>query len=412
MSLRRWAERLLHEPGSPDVIDLHIKDVVAAFLTGLRTSDGQAILRQHGRSTDRVELAAAVAAIARLSESDDIHLASCVTPGAIVIPVALALCNDRSPDDFRRAVSAGCAAGTRLGAAIGGARALARGIWPTLFVAPVMAAVTASVLTSGDSERLAHAMALALADASGRVGNPNARWSSLADAVLRGLRAAEAAHHGERGDLARLPGDVDSAAFDAADASISTVGFKPLPIARQGANAVVAFQHLLSKGIEPRMIDSVEVFVPAINVALLKRPASEADRLSRLCNMGLQFAAVAFTAELLYDPERTLEPSVPLMEFASRVLVAAAGSDLEDHWPDRWAARVVVRAGGQQYEETVIQAPFDHDAPGLLQLLQDKWRRMLSEQDLTVLNQEQPGGARYATLWQQIERRIRTPSED
>ena len=335
-----------------------------------------------------------------------------MTPGAIVIPVALALCNDRSPDDFRRAVSAGCAAGTRLGAAIGGARALARGIWPTLFVAPVMAAVTASVLTSGDFERLAHAMALALADASGRVGN---RTRDGAHSPMPSCAAFELLRPHimvKRGDLARLPGDVDSAAFDAADASISTVGFKPLPIARQGANAVVAFQHLLSKGIEPRMIDSVEVFVPAINVALLKRPASEADRLSRLCNMGLQFAAVAFTAELLYDPERTLEPSVPLMEFASRVLVAAAGSDLEDHWPDRWAARVVVRAGGQQYEETVIQAPFDHDAPGLLQLLQDKWRRMLSEQDLTVLNQEQPGGARYATLWQQIERRIRTPSED
>ena len=52
---------------------------------------------------------------------------------------------------------------------------------------------------------------------------------------------------------------------------IAHVAFKPFPIARQGANAVVAFQRLLSKGIDPTRIDAIEVFVPAINVALLNR---------------------------------------------------------------------------------------------------------------------------------------------
>jgi 2-methylcitrate dehydratase PrpD len=411
MTVRSWAERLLHSPGSRDVIDLHVKDTVAALLTGFRIKDSQTILHRYGASSDRSERTAAVAAIARLSECDDIDLPSCVTAGAIVIPVALALSSDRDPSEVHMAVSAGYSAGTLIGGAIGGAHALSRGIWPTLFAAPVMAAVTAAVFKTRDPEQLAHAMALALASADGRVGNPAERWMLLSDAVLRGLHAVENAASGAHADLNTLPEGIGRAAFDGAFDGIAHVGFKPFPIARQGANAVVAVQRLLAKGIDPRRIDTVEVFVPATNVTLLKRPPSETDRLSRLCNMGLQLAAAALAPELLYDPERPLEPRGPLVEFASRVSVSPA-NDLEGAWPHRWAARVVVRLGGERMEETVIQAPFDYDAPGLREILQEKWRRMLPEHDLTLLDQGQPDGAPYATLWNEIERRVRTATED
>ena len=403
MILHWWAERLLHVPGPPDVIDLHVKDVVAAFLTGLRTADGRAIAGRHIQISDRIEQAAAVAAIARASECDDIDLASCVTPGAVVIPIALAFAGSSNASEINRAVAAGYAAGLRLGAAIGGARALARGVWPTLFAAPVMAAVTASVLARSDSERLAHAIALALAGTDGRVGDPTGRWTLLANATLRGLRAADAAAHGARGDLNFLPEGADLEA--AADASIVTVGFKPFPIARQGANAVVAFQQLLSKGIEPARIDAVEVFVPAINLDLLNRPVSQSDRLSRLCNLGLQLAAAALAPELLYDPERAVPPNDPLVEFAGRVSVAR-DRDLEAHWPDRWGARVAIRVGGERLEETVVQAPFDYDGRDLSRLLTDKWRHLLPPKDAHLFFEQR------ATLWSEIERRVSTPAED
>ena len=408
MILRSWADRLLQVSEPSEAIDLHVRDVAAAFCTGLHTNDGRAIVRRHDGNRDRAELAATVSALARLSECDDIHLASCVTPGALVFPVALALSGGDSAGAFNRAVSVGYAVGTGIGSAIGGARVLAHGLWPTLFVAPVMAAATASLLVSGDPDRLAHAIALALAEANGRVADLRERWTSLADAVSRGVRASEAAHRGERGDLSRMPRDIDVDAL-AANVSIATVGFKPFPIARQGANAVVALQSLLANGLDPHRIESIEVFVPSVIVALLNRPASESDRLSRLCNMGVQLAAAALHPDLLYDPERLLRLDV--LELASRVTVTAA-SDLEDMWPHRWAARVVVHAGGDRLDETVTQAPFDHDAPNLPQFLQEKWRRMLPAQDLTLLNLAQPGGAPYATLWQQIERRLKTPVED
>ena len=213
---------------SPDVIDLHVMDTVAAFLAGVRTKEGEALSALYGGRADRAELAAAAAAIARLSECDDIHLPSCVTPGSVVIPVALALGGSRGEDEFNRAVAAGYAAGLGLGIAIGGAKALAGGVWPTLLAAPLMAAVTASCLSGHDQDRLAHAMALALAGTSGRLGRPtgtpSGRWFLLGEAVLKGLRASEAAGQGFRGDLTLLSkpwltaqaghDEVDIGAFD------------------------------------------------------------------------------------------------------------------------------------------------------------------------------------------------------
>ena len=419
MILQSWAEQLLNGPQSPFAIDLHVMDSVAAFLAGVRTNEGRALSELYGVRADISERVAAAASITRLSECDDIHLPSCVTPGAVVVSVALALGGSRSEEEFIRAVAAGYAAGLCLGTGIGGAKALAGGVWPTLLAAPLMAAVTASCLGGHDQNRLAHAMALALAGTSGRLGRPtgapSGRWFLLGEAVSKGLRASEVAGHGFRGDLTLLsePWLAAQAGHDVIDidvfgssaaASISDVGYKPFPIARQGANAVVALQNLLSKGLDPREIRTIEVFVPAMNAALLNRPVLDDDRLSKLSNIGFQLACAALAPELLYDVERASRPVAPILEFARRVAVTQAG-DLEAHLPGRWAARVVVNTDSGRLEETVIGTGFDHDAPNLSQLLRDKWRRLLSPQDAAVIL-ESVGTTipkRRAQLWQRID---------
>ena len=416
MILQSWAEQLLTTPSSPEIIGLHVMDSVAAFLAGVRTKEGESLAELYGGRSDISERVAAAAAIARLSECDDIHLPSCVTPGAVVIPVALALGGSRGEEEFNLAVAAGYAAGLRLGVGIGGAKALAAGVWPTLLAAPLMAAVTASCLSGQDQERLAHTMALALSGASGRIGRPtgapSGRWFLLGEAVLKGLRASKAAGNGFRGDLTLLSKPwltaqaghdaVDIGAFDSsAPASIKDVGYKPFPIARQGANAVVAFQNLLVKGLDPQRIATIEVFVPAMNAALLNRPVLDDDRLSRLSNIGFQLACAALAPELLYDPERAARPVSPILDLARRVSVTPA-SDLDAHLPHRWAARVVVNTDSQRLEETVIGTAFDHDAPNLSQLLRDKWRRLLSPQDaLNSVRTTTPEGR--VQLWQRID---------
>jgi hypothetical protein len=85
VKLEAWAWRLLAAEAAPETIVLHVYDTIAAFLTGLDTADGHALRRLYAYG----EFAPAAAAISRLSECDDIHLASCVTPGAAVVPVVL-----------------------------------------------------------------------------------------------------------------------------------------------------------------------------------------------------------------------------------------------------------------------------------------------------------------------------------
>ena len=412
MILRSWAEALANATGPAEIIELHVLDALAAFHAGMATQDGQALARlHHGNVSD---LAAAAAAIMRASECDDIHLPSCVTPGAAIIPAALAFARNRTDADVQGAIAAGCAAGLTLGLAIGGAKALANGVWPTLLAVPLMTAVTTSRLFGYDSERLAHAMALALTASSGRIGRPagtlSGRWFAFAQAIAHGIRAAEAAGQGFAGDLALFSKEwlareaghdgIDMTAFESPVPSIAEVGFKPFPIARQGANAVLAFQRLLSAGLDPRRIDSVAISVPAINVVLLSRPLAN-DRLSRLSNIGFQIACAALAPDMLYDAERATSDSAPLLDFARRVSLNAA-SDLDAYLPGYWPARVLITAGGERFEDTLIKAPFDHDAAGLPALLRDKWQRLLGNGTGFVTNASE----RYSTLWQGIERRV------
>ena len=75
-------------------------------------------------------------ALVRLSELDDIHLASMTTPGSIVIPAAMTLAAtlpDADVGDVAAAMLAGYEAMIRLGLAIKGPNILYRGIWPTYF---------------------------------------------------------------------------------------------------------------------------------------------------------------------------------------------------------------------------------------------------------------------------------------
>ncbi len=124
-----------------ELVELHLIDAVAGWIAGAGTTEGAALLRFRAEpdvATVERDLATRCA-LARLSEIDDIHLASMITPGAIVIPGALTLAAALpgiTRDDFTGAVLAGYETMTRLGRAVDGPSILYRGIWPTYFAAP------------------------------------------------------------------------------------------------------------------------------------------------------------------------------------------------------------------------------------------------------------------------------------
>src|SRR5436190_11839424 len=200
-------------------LDLHIIDTLAALLASTATPEGERLLRFR---VEMQKLAPAGkqsgtdlsirCALARLSEIDDIHLASMITPGGIVIPAALTLAaaaprisaHEISPDDVMAAMLAGYEAMTRLGRALDGPSILYRGIWPTYFAAPFAMAAVAARLLRLDAESSAHALALALTLAAPAVGHHStattSRWFALGNAARNGLTAALAAQHGFSSD--------------------------------------------------------------------------------------------------------------------------------------------------------------------------------------------------------------------
>ena len=415
--LEIWADRLLGQPDDPEQVHFRIVDLLSAFTVGLQTDEGRALARLHVARGGTGDTAATVAAIARQSESDDIELTSCVTPGAVVIPVALACGRGCSPQAIGRAICRGYEAGIIPGRAIGGARALPK-TWPTLLAAPAMAVVTHCFLHGCDRETLVHAMALALAGSSGGAGrpagSPSGRWIVFAEAVRKGIDAAEAANAGFKGDPQLCAGDwwqmqaghsdIDRSVFtNPVWPHINETDFKPFPIARQGATAVEAFQHLLAKGLDPNTIESIEAFVPAMNTAILSRPAIAGDRVSLLCNLGFQLACAAFAPDALFDPQR--KGATPaLIDFSKRVTVAPAS---EFNKTSRWPARLIVKTANQtlveELEQIRLGSPLTDDAG-----LREKWRRILhadDRQDFFANVVNAPPGS-HAMLWNWVQHRL------
>src|SRR5215467_7689291 len=96
-----------------ELVELHLIDTVGAWIASTRSVEGSSLLQFRAAMRARGERAWALdlatrCALARLSEIDDIHLASMTTPGAIVIPGALTLAAPgAAPNDVLAAIIAG-----------------------------------------------------------------------------------------------------------------------------------------------------------------------------------------------------------------------------------------------------------------------------------------------------------------
>ena len=136
-----------------DKLRLHVADTIGAWIAATRTPEGKLLLafrrRQSATGDTSADDLATCCALTRLSELDDIHLASMTTPGSIVIPAAMTLAAtlpDADVGDVAAAMLAGYEAMVRLGLALKGPNILYRGIWPTYFGAGFATAAVAARL--------------------------------------------------------------------------------------------------------------------------------------------------------------------------------------------------------------------------------------------------------------------------
>lgn len=368
------AIEILHPVGAIDAsqaavrqhVGVRAADALLCLHAGARAPEGEALRGFYQPVVGSPQLVAATAAATiRMTEWDDIHVTSCVTAGAIAVPVALAFAS--SDENVVEAVCAGYAIGIGLGNAIGGVRALPD-TWPGLLASSAVAAVTAATALGLSLEQRAHALVMALAGASGRngrpLGFPSARWLSIGEASLKGVRAAHAAAHGYKGDLDLLAEhwlkaqNPEATGWGPLDPmSIASSGLKPFVAARQGMNAIVAFERLLQQGLHLDEIREIQVALPPEAVPVLARPLHLEDRLSRIAHLGLQFAQLAFDPASTADVRRDGPIGEPLLAFASLVRISADArlAQLSSEWP----ARVRVLYRGEWLEETFVSEPSD-----------------------------------------------------
>jgi 2-methylcitrate dehydratase PrpD len=365
-------------PADRAALEHHILDSIAASIIGATTPDGRASLSflAHGLSGPLDEVSTRVAST-RVTEFDDIHLASGTTPGSIVVPTALTVGGILGLADsytFAGAVIAGYEAMTRLGAAIQGQAAGYRGIWATYFTAPFAASAVTARLLGLNGEQTAHALAIALTMSAGRAGptpaGRTARWLLAGEAARAGCKAALAASDGYLGDLSLLDGkylatghDIEPAldAFNAdwRESVLGKTSIKPYCSAKQVLAAIAGFEQILGRGIAPGAIERIRVLVPRDFVAMTKNPPIPGNRISSIVSAPYQLALAAHHPAGFYDIAR--DPFV--MNDMIAVLMAKVSvegdAELDAHLPGCWPASVEVVTKDRSETTLVLDAPGD-----------------------------------------------------
>ena len=388
-----------------EILELHVADIVGAWIASLSTPEGAALLRWRTVSGEgatpgsmhRLRLDVAThCALARLSEIDDIHLASTTTPGAIVVPGAVtiaAACRNRDPDALAAAMVAGYEVMVRFGQAIDGPSVLYRGIWPTYFAAPLGIAAVAARLLDLDARQCAHALALALVRSAPGVGRHNAattsRWLAAGQAAEAGLTAALAARAGFTSDLGLLdsgylPGvfQVNSHLGVLTEGAgrrfrLGEVAFKPWCAARQTMAATQGLIEIIGSGVAADTITQVIAFVLPPHHRMIDRGVTVGDRASFLTSLPYRMALAALTPHAAWDVGQA-PASVPdnICAFMDRVTVVP-DEGLISKFPSRWPARVEVMTTSGRHERTVTDVPGDPARPFDAEAVRDKFRRFV-----------------------------------
>ena len=361
-----------------DALRLHIADTVGAWVAACKTAEAKALLgfgpKDGGGLPDRVALACA---LARLSEVDDIHLASGTTPGGLVVPSALTVgaALGRSSAEIAAAAAVGYDLMARTGEALDGPTILQRGIWPTYLLAPLAVAGVAARLLDLDGPRCAHALAIALALASPAVGRQGgsslSRWLALGNAARNGVTAALAARAGFTGDLRffeddffpsvyHLSPDFDILEGDPeASPSVALTSFKPWCAARQTMAAVQALREIIAEGVSLADMTNLTVGVPHPYQRMIDHGVVPGERTSFLTSVSFQMALFAFDPNASLDPVQVRDSLPGAMErFMARISVRADG-DLLRHYPRAWPALLHVETPKGTREKLVLYVPGD-----------------------------------------------------
>ena len=374
-----------------EALRLHVADTVGAWIAGSATPEGRALAKFGANRDAMSDRVATSCALARLSEIDDIHLASGTTPGSLIVPSALTIAASpgREGAALAEAIAVGYDAMVRLGAALDGPSILYRGIWPTYFAAPFGVAAVAARLLGLTETQAAHALGIALALSSPGVGRPSgtttSRWLAIGNAARNGVTAALSAQSGFTGDLRIFEGEFFSAIYGLSPNQaallddrpvLSEVSFKPWCAAKQTMAATQALKDIIESGVAPSEMTNLAVSVPPPHLRMIDHGIVPRDRASHLTSVAYQMALAAFTPDAALDVKQAPNAvSEEIGNFMSRVTVKA-DEDLLGHYPRFWPARLLVSVPSGKREKLVLHVPGDPERPFDEPQVAAKFRRL------------------------------------
>jgi 2-methylcitrate dehydratase PrpD len=386
-------------------IGLHVADTVGAWVAASATVEGKAVIAFRRElqgltgsdDANPLDDVALHCALARLSEADDIHLASMTTPGSIVIPTAFLLAARLDAADaaaLPAAILGGYEAMIRLGRTIDGPAVLYRGIWPTYFTAAFgTAAVTARLLRLTERQT-ANALALALTMSAPAVGQHHAattaRWLSVGQAARNGVTAALAARSGFTADLdvlrsQFLPGIYGiepelTAMIEASsdEPAFAEVSFKPWCAARQTMAATQALRESLESGGAADEITEITAAVLPPHFKMINHGVKAGDRASFMTSLPYQMAVALLEPEAQFALSAPAAPPPPVLQSLMSRITVVADDSLLPLYPAQWPARVSVVTSRGRQETSIRHVPGDPARPMSQARLKEKFDRLVA----------------------------------
>lgn len=355
-----------------DILRRHTLDTVVTRLAGGRTSEGDELLRVFpGESLP--EAIALSGGLVRLTEMDDIHIASTTTPSSVTVPVALALGARTSCDPARieSAIYVATELVVRFGKAMDGSRALLKGIWPTRAAASLGACAAAARIWGLDPAQTQDALVLALTMSSGRglpfARVPSGRWILFANAVETGIRAAMAGRAGFSGGSKPLTSEWMSGALGTAfDDKLLTDGLgrgsiypelsmKPYATSRQTLSAADAMLALVREGLDVSTIRRITIRVPKAHAGLVSAPIEQGLRTRNFMSAALQVSVAAMRPGELFNAEREGLVRDPDVLCLAQLCDLVGDEQLDAVFPAVWGARLDVETTEGALSRTVMQ---------------------------------------------------------
>jgi len=335
---------------------LLVLDAVANAIGGRATAPGQ-ILVQWAEAEPRSAgtFAFLMGGLTHILEMDDLHKASVVHPGCVVVPTAWAVAEREaaSGTDFLLAVIRGFEAIIRVGMAVGAEHYR---IWhSTATCGPFGSAYAAGSLLGIDAQAMVDALGNAGDQASGpwqflesgamtkhlHAGRAAAAGVLAADLAKRGFTGPPRILEGNRGFFAATCPDADpSAVTRAADGpwQLTLTSVKPWPSCRHTHPLIDACLEIgaIADGDAIERVE-IETYPAALDVC--DRPAPESEYEAKF---SLQHcAAAALTRETIDFDVFSVAARAALRPLAGRVHVAAA-EPYVSAYPGAWGAGVTV----------------------------------------------------------------------